>query len=365
MTNPSNSIGTNGAFGGRTSVNALNDGLAIYETRGVISGFGISPNAGMTINVGGNGTARDVAVAQDNLGNRTTIDNITQEPIVLTIPAAPASNTRIDSVVAYVNNPPEGEATVTDNPKACGLIVASGNAAAQPVAPDETAIRTAITADGASGSTAYYVELGQITVTAGTTDITANMIKQGKQVSIAENKLNITSVGNGKVTIQPSGTGAGGATSFTMNQKGNTTWTPVFGTNNIGAGAITEAKIANNAVNPQSKLNFGNRKNYSGKMMYGIPYVAEKWGRLVILTITGFPTKGAKVPSTGTSGETLPANLRPSINHDVVLRCSSGNMAGILEVRTDGKMFWWLGTTPGGNDQYNAVAIYFANNADY
>lgn len=358
-----NSIGTNGAYGGRTSVNALNDGLAIYEAQGVISGFQISPNAGMTIAIGGSGLVRDVAIAQDNLGNRTTIDNITQQPIILTIPAAPAANARIDSIVAYVNNPPQGEATVIDNPGACGLIVASGNISASPVAPDESAIRTAITTAGASGSTAYYVELGQVTVESGTTDITANMITQGKLVKIAENKLDITSVGNGKITIQAGGTGAGSSMSFNVNQKNDTTWKPVLGHDNIGANAVQANNIADNAVGI-TEIYFGEQGVWSNiKMMYGLVVRARKWGRLVFLTMSSFTT--SSMPNTGTSSETLPEHLRPTVSVDTVFRCSLNNMAGKFSIGTNGKIFWWFGTAPGKGSELTASISYIAQDSYY
>lgn len=178
MTNPNNAIGTNGAYGGRTSVNAFNDNLAIFQGRGVLSGFVVSPNAGMSVAIGGDGSTRDVAIAEDNIGNKTTINNISESPISLTIAGAPASNSRIDAIVAYVDNPAQGSATETDNPSACGLLDVQGAVSATPSQPDENAIRTAITADGASGSTAYYVVLGYITVANGTTDITSEMINQ-------------------------------------------------------------------------------------------------------------------------------------------------------------------------------------------
>lgn len=189
MTNPNNAIGTNGAYGGRTSVNAFNDGLAVYASRGVLSGFTVSPDTGMKVVIGGSGTTRDVAVAEDNAGNRTTINNISGAPVSVTIPGAPASNSRIDLLVAYVENPPQGTATITDNYGVCGLIVVSGASAATPVEPDDSDIRTAITADGASGTTAYYVVLGSVKVSAGATDITGNMITQGAKVSLGGDLL--------------------------------------------------------------------------------------------------------------------------------------------------------------------------------
>lgn len=172
MTNPDNSVGTNGAFGGRTSVNAFNDGIAAYS-RGVLSGWACEPSTGMKVTIGGDGSTRDVAIAEDNVGNKTTIDNIGGSPIELTISAAPATNSRIDAIVAYVDNPPQGDSTEVDNFSACGLIVVDGTAASTPTAPDDTAIRTAITADGASGVTAYYAVLAHVTVANGTTDITS------------------------------------------------------------------------------------------------------------------------------------------------------------------------------------------------
>lgn len=181
MTNPNNAVGTNAAYGGRTSVNAFNDDLTIYS-RGILSGWACSPKSGMTVQIGGNGSDRDAAVAEDNAGNKTSINNISGSPIDVTIPAAPATNNRIDLIVAYADNPPSGTSTVVDNPAACGIIVVSGTAASSPTAPTNAAIRSAITADGASGSTAYYVILAQIRVGTGVTTIGSGVITQGDVV---------------------------------------------------------------------------------------------------------------------------------------------------------------------------------------
>lgn len=183
-TNPNNAVGTNGAYSGRTSPNALNDVLALFNGRGIVSGWACSPDSGMTVEVGGDGTNRDVAIAEDNAGNRVPVDNISQAPISVTIPAAPANNSRIDAIVAYVENPPMGTSTDTDNPGAVGLIVVSGTVASTPSAPDDNAIRTAITADGASGSTAYYVVLATVRVASGTTTITSTNITAGDTASV-------------------------------------------------------------------------------------------------------------------------------------------------------------------------------------
>ena len=178
MTNPNNAVGTNGAFGGRTSVNAFNDGLAAYSM-GILSGWGCTPSSGLTVTLGGDGNTRDVAIAEDNAGNKTTINNISGSPVAVTLSSAPNTNSRIDAIVAYVDNPPTGSSTATDNYSACGLIVVQGTVSSSPSAPTEGAIRTAITADGASGTTAYYVVLATITVANGTTSITSANINPG------------------------------------------------------------------------------------------------------------------------------------------------------------------------------------------
>lgn len=193
MTNPNNSVGTNGAFGGRTSVNAFNDGIAAY-TSGILSGWGCSPDSGLTVVLGGDGNTRDVAIAEDNSGNKTTINNISGSPISVTVGNAPNNNSRIDSIVAYVDNPPTGSSTITDNYEACGLIVVSGSVASTPVAPNESAIRSAITADGASGTTAYYVVLANVTVASGTTDLTSDDIEAGTSAGITSNNIDFTTV---------------------------------------------------------------------------------------------------------------------------------------------------------------------------
>ena len=183
MTNPDNAVGTNGAYNGRTSVNAFNDDLAAF-TKGILSGWACVPSSGLKVNIGGVAGTRDVAIAEDDNGNKTTINNISGSPIELTIDAAPGANSRIDSIVAYVDNPPEGSNDKVDNYEACGLIVVSGTVAANPSAPDNAAIRSAITADGGAGATAYYVVLANVLMASGTTDITSNLITAGDVTGI-------------------------------------------------------------------------------------------------------------------------------------------------------------------------------------
>lgn len=204
MTNPDNTVGTNAAYGGRTSVNAFNDDLSAWS-RGVMSGWACTPDGGLVVSLGGNGTDRDVAVAEDNIGNKTSINNISGAPIKLTMAAAPGSGTRLDSIVAYVDASPQGESAIVDNYGACGLIVVQGTPSASPVAPTDNEIRSAITSDGASGPTAYYVVLATITMASGTTDITDGEIAAGDAAGlvgegiITADNIDFSTIGLGEV----------------------------------------------------------------------------------------------------------------------------------------------------------------------
>ena len=186
MTNPNNAIGTNGAFDGRTSPNALND-LAAAFTRGIVSGWNCEPKSGMTVQLGGSASVRDVALAEDNAGDKLTINNRSGAPVEITLDGAPATNNRVDAIVAYVDNPSTGDGNTTDNPTACGIIAVSGTVAANPTEPTEAQIRSAITTDGATGGVAYYVVLATIRVGTSVTSIGSGVITQGTPVqSIAE-----------------------------------------------------------------------------------------------------------------------------------------------------------------------------------
>ena len=248
MTNPNNAVGTNGAYGGRTSVNAFNDVAAAY-TRGIMSGWGCAPDTGMAVSLGGDGNARDVAIAEDNAGNKTTINNISGSPITVTLSAAPGSNTRIDAIVAYVDNPPQGNNTTSDNPTACGLIAVAGTPSASPSAPNDSAIRTAITADGASGTTAYYVVLATITVANGTTDITSDDIDQsGLSANLSQNNV-VKSYNIDNSTFISS-------SAYTITQDNKTTYDEVINCSQFGNGQKFMV-LATGYVNINGGTNYG------------------------------------------------------------------------------------------------------------
>lgn len=185
MTNPDSAVGTNAGYNGRTSTRAFNDVLSGYS-RGILGGWTCAPKTGMTVELGGDGNNRDVAIAEDNAGNRTTINNTSGAPVPITLDASPATGSRYDLIVAYVENPPQGSgSTDVDFTTQVGFIAVKGTASGTPVVPNDTAIRTAITADGATGASAYYVILAQILVGTNVSTIGSGAITQGTTAMLA------------------------------------------------------------------------------------------------------------------------------------------------------------------------------------
>lgn len=185
MINPDNKLGVNAAFQGRTTPNTLNLGLQVLSGRGIISGFSVTPVSGLTVSIGAVAGTPDAAIVQDDIGNRLIMTTRSTVPIQQTLSEAPETDSRIDAIVIYTNNPPEVIESIptADNPTVCAMLVVEGEVAATPTAPDDTAIRAAITADEASGATAYYAVLAYVTVEAGVTDLTSGEIQAGDAVA--------------------------------------------------------------------------------------------------------------------------------------------------------------------------------------
>lgn len=241
MTNPNNAIGTNGAYSGRTSPNALNDITASY-TAGIISGWVCAPSTGMTVTVGGNAGTRDVALAEDNAGNKLTINNRSGGPVAITLGAAPSTNNRIDAIVAYIDNPSTGDGSATDNPTACGLISVQGTVAANPTEPTEAQIRSAITLDGATGGSAYYVVLATVKVGTNVTTIGSGVITQGTAATT-------TAHGPADAAVQALSDYIN-LTSFTTVEAKNLNWSNIASPSSLG-GSLT---FASNAAGTVGKI---------------------------------------------------------------------------------------------------------------
>ena len=187
MTNPGNIVRVRARNGGRASVYEAN-GWAQQYSSGLLAGNGVKQNtiADMNVLVGGSSTKPDVLLAENPAGYKIALDLVGQQALTIT---APASNSRISAVVAYTDDLslPTTEDTVTGSPASCGLIIVNGTAAANPTAPTDAQIRTAITSDGATGSQAAYCIIAKILVSSDTTAIensliTTNIASLGSQI---------------------------------------------------------------------------------------------------------------------------------------------------------------------------------------
>lgn len=176
MTNPDNIVRVRARNGGRASVLEANAWCQMLKT-GLLEGNGVVQNtsADMNVLVGGSTAKPDVVIAENPAGYKIALDIVGQQAIAIT---APASNSRISAIVAYTDDLSlaSEDTTVTGSPSSCGLIVVNGSSSASPTAPSDSDIRSAITADGATGSQACYAIIATIEAAASTTTITDSLI---------------------------------------------------------------------------------------------------------------------------------------------------------------------------------------------
>lgn len=196
--NPNNLLGQsnpNGTVGVSLGIDPAGANEAF--SAGATSGFYVTPTspAGMSVQVGGAVGVIDSALVRSASGITFPVGNVTGTPITLTVPAAPSTNSRIDSVVLYVDT--SVTATATDGANAVGMEIVSGTSASSPVPPTEQQIRSAIQ-DGASIA---YTVLANITVSSSTSTITASNISQADRAQIGADKIDLTTL-----YIQPSTT---------------------------------------------------------------------------------------------------------------------------------------------------------------
>lgn len=184
--NPNNLLGQsnpNGTVGVSLGIDPAGANEAF--SAGATSGFYVTPTspAGMSVQVGGAVGVIDSALVRSASGITFPVGNITGTPITLTVPAAPSTNSRIDSVVLYVDT--AVTATATDGANAVGMEIVSGTSASSPVPPTDQQIRSAIQ-DGASIA---YTVLANITVSSSTSTITASNISQANRAQLAADKI--------------------------------------------------------------------------------------------------------------------------------------------------------------------------------
>ena len=154
-----------------------------HHQRAYFSGFNATQTepAGMTIQIGGTAEA-DSAVLFIADGDKTkaVLLSTDGEPEVVTIPTAPASGSRIDTVVSYIDTTsadPEGETPGT--PEYVKTIVVSGTTASSPSAPTDSQIVAALPA----GANSRYYRWCDVKVAQNQTVITNSDITDKKPMS--------------------------------------------------------------------------------------------------------------------------------------------------------------------------------------
>ena len=109
-----------------------------HHQRGYFSGFACTQTepAGMSIQIGG-GSSSDSALLVLSEG-KCVLLSTDGEPEVVTIPTAPATGSRIDAVVSYIDTTSaDAEAETPGTPEYVQTIVVSGTAASSPSAPTD------------------------------------------------------------------------------------------------------------------------------------------------------------------------------------------------------------------------------------
>lgn len=111
----------------------------------------------------------------------------------LTVTTSNATNNRIDRVVAYVDRTLTFTASTVNHPNGLKFMIVAGTAAANPVAPTDTQVQSAI------GAGNPFIDLGQIYVPMGATTITTSNIQTtgrkalGLSASVSNSYLTSTS----------------------------------------------------------------------------------------------------------------------------------------------------------------------------
>lgn len=234
MTNPNNIVRLHSRNGGRGSVYEENQWAQVYGT-GNLTGATVTPSSGLTVSVNGSSASPSVIIAENNVGYKIALDLVTTTTLTLT---APSANSKITAIVAYTDDLAitSTDTDITGNPSYCGLITVDGTIAATPAKPTDSQIRTAITADGATGSQAVYAVLAYITIASDTTNITDALI-ESMSAELKASLIDFTQASPKVATIRQ-GLGHGMFSTFYR----------------VGNLVFTSGSAINNSVIPQSTL---------------------------------------------------------------------------------------------------------------
>ena len=151
-----------------------------HHERAYFSGFACTQTtpAGMSIQIGGSDEVDSAAIFISS--DRAVLLSTDGTPQTVTIPTAPASGSRIDAVVSYIDTSSASANDETSGtPEYVHTIVVSGTASGSPSAPTDAQIVSALPA----GANAKYYRWCDVKVAQGATVITNSNITDKKPAS--------------------------------------------------------------------------------------------------------------------------------------------------------------------------------------
>ena len=151
-----------------------------HHERAYFSGFACTQTspAGMSIQIGGGDEVDSAAIFISS--DRAVLLSTDGTPQKVTIPTAPASGSRIDAVVSYIDTSSlSAEDETPGTPEYVHTIVVSGTASGSPSAPTDSQIISALPA----GANAKYYRWCDVKVAANQTTITNSNITDKKPMS--------------------------------------------------------------------------------------------------------------------------------------------------------------------------------------
>ena len=281
-----------------------------HHERAYFSGFACTQTspAGMSIQIGG---GDDVDSAAIFIGSdRAVLLSTDGTPQTVTIPTAPASGSRIDAVVSYIDTSSSSANDETPGtPEYVHTIVVSGTASGSPSAPTDSQIVSALPA----GANAKYYRWCDVRVAQGATTITNSNITDKKPASP------------------------------------NVYWT------------TSEIK----AIADQQIGNLGKIVHTTASGAFGTQMSLTRAGNIVTLYMSGSINGNIPVGSLSFS-ETVPSGYRPAyatgwVTIDVLN--SSPSAAGRISVGTNGKMTGYMYSQANSGAHVAISAVYATNDS--
>ena len=153
-------------------------GDSSHHVRGYISGFNTTQTspAGMSVQIGGASTIDSAILWYPDPATGKTMPVLLStdgEPQVVNIPTAPASGSRIDTIVSYIDlSDADAETETPGTPEYVHTVVVSGTASSSPSAPTDSQIVAALPA----GANSRYYAWAQVRVATSQTIITNSNI---------------------------------------------------------------------------------------------------------------------------------------------------------------------------------------------